>query len=360
MTPNPNTSLILIVDDDPFIRAMLRRYLEKELYNVIEACHGEEALTICRRLRPDIVLLDALMPVMDGFTCCQQLQQMPMGDRIPVLMITGLEDEVSVDEAFAAGATDYVTKPIHWAVLRQRVRRLLQQSQLHRQLETANIELQRLVVIDGLTQVANRRHFDQYLEQEWHRLARQQSMMALILTDIDWFKPYNDTYGHQAGDSCLQQIAATLKQALFRSADLLARYGGEEFAIIMPDTQVPGALKVVERIRAAVADLKLSHPTSQASPYVTLSYGIACFIPQPHTSPSILINAADKALYQAKDAGRDCARLNALYAVDGSIEPELISVPLTISGTSINLSYIDGPLNDQLFFLDTAQAPQHS
>ena len=166
-------SLILIVDDDLFMRKILVRYLERENYRVVEAENGMEALKIYQERQPDMILLDALMPVLDGFECCSRLQKLPNGDHTPVLIITALEDRESVDHAYEVGASDYVTKPIHWAVLRQRVRRLLEQSNLRIQLEAANQqlavvieELRRLVSIDGLTQVANRRCLDEYLDQE--------------------------------------------------------------------------------------------------------------------------------------------------------------------------------------------------
>jgi diguanylate cyclase (GGDEF)-like protein len=279
--------------------------MEQEGYEVVEATNGEQGLEDYNRLHPDIVLLDAVMPVMDGFTFCTHLQSLPSGDRTPILMITGLEDEASVAQAFAVGATDFVTKPIHWAVLRQRVKRLIQQSQLYRQLESANQTLQRLASIDGLTQIANRRCFDEYLYQEWQRLTREQAPLSLILGDIDYFKLYNDTYGHQTGDNCLYQVAKTISSCAKRPADLVARYGGEEFALVLPNTKSLGAIKVAQDIQSKVKALHLPHSSSSASGDVTLSLGIAAMIPQPDAHASALVAAADKALYQAKAAGRN-------------------------------------------------------
>ena len=305
IAPQESIPLVLVADDDAFMRLQLRRAMEEEGYQVVEVVNGEQCLADYQRLHPDIVLLDAVMPVMDGFTCCAKLQTLLGGDHTPVLMITGLEDEESVAQAFAAGATDYITKPIHWAVLRQRVRRLLQQTQLYRQLESANQVLQRLVSLDGLTQLANRRRFDEYLYQEWQRMAREQTPIALILGDIDFFKLYNDTYGHQAGDECLRQIAKTINSSVKRPADLAARYGGEEFAVILPNTEATGGAKVAAEIQHKVQLLQIPHQSSLISPYVTLSLGIASVVPWPESFPALLINAADKALYQAKTAGRN-------------------------------------------------------
>ncbi|HEY9862042.1 MAG TPA: PleD family two-component system response regulator [Candidatus Obscuribacterales bacterium] len=297
--------LVLVVDDDVFMRLQLRRAMEQEGYQVIEATDGEQGLEDYKRLHPDIVLLDAVMPVMDGFTFCTKLQSLSSGDRTPVLMITGLEDEESVAQAFAAGATDYVTKPIHWAVLRQRVKRLIQQSQLYRQLESANQVLQRLASVDGLTQLANRRCFDEHLYQQWQRLTREQAPLSLILCDIDCFKSYNDTYGHQVGDNCLHQVAKTISSCAKRPTDLAARYGGEEFALILPNTESSGGIKVAQDIQFKVRTLQLPHISSQVSDCVTLSLGIATMIPPVNSNPSTLVTAADKALYQAKAAGRN-------------------------------------------------------
>jgi diguanylate cyclase (GGDEF)-like protein len=298
-------SLVLIVDDEPFIRTQLRFALEQEGYQIAEAKDGTEALMVFQQLHPNIVLMDAMMPGMDGFECCSQLQSLAEGKYTPILMITGLEDQESVDHAFDVGAIDYVTKPIHWPVLRQRVKRLIQQSQLQHKLELANEELQRLVTIDGLTEVASRRKFDEHLAQEWQRMAREQLPLSLIICDVDYFKSYNDTYGHRAGDRCLQKVAQAIKDCVKRPADLVARYGGEEFAVILPKTEIQGALLLADKICSAVRNLAIAHSKSQVSDFVTISAGVATDIPQPGSDFQEIIAAADKALYQAKIAGRD-------------------------------------------------------
>ncbi|MBD2185278.1 PleD family two-component system response regulator [Planktothrix sp. FACHB-1355] len=329
----PEPPSILIVDDEKMMRILLRRALEKEGYRVVEACDGQEAIEIYQRIKPDLVLLDAVMPIVDGFACCAKLQSLneedakqtllygnPEGQqnslwqmrsgRTPILIVTGLEDAASVDRAFEVGATDYVTKPIHWAVLRQRVRRLIEQAQLYKQLEAANQELQRIACLDGLTQVANRRGFDETLEREWRRMAREQGFLSLILCDVDFFKAFNDHFGHLAGDICLQQVAHAIREATKRPADLVARYGGEEFAVILPNSPDRGAIHVAQQIQANIAALKISHPQSGVSQYVTASLGLACIVPPPHSQPIMLIDAADKALYEAKASGRDRFILN--------------------------------------------------
>ncbi|MGA7936367.1 MAG: diguanylate cyclase, partial [Kovacikia sp.] len=278
---------ILIVDDEKTLRLMLNRVMQKEGYQIIEASSGEQCLTLCQQELPDLILLDAMLPGIDGFACCAQLKQ-DFGECCPpVLMITSLNDQNSVDLAFQVGAIDYVTKPIHWAVLRQRVRRILLAewtlAELHQkmkrerllmeQLEAVNQELRRLVSIDSMTQLANRRCFDEFLRQEWQCLTREQAPLSLILLDIDFFKSYNDTYGHQSGDECLKQVARIIDRAIKRPADLAARYGGEEFAIILPNTPVAGAIHIAQAIQAGVKTAAIAHSGSIVSAQVTISCG---------------------------------------------------------------------------------------
>lgn len=306
--------LILVVADKKTRRLLLRRALKKEGYHVAEAPNGEECLEACVQLKPDLVLLDANLPQMDGFTCCAQLQSLLGNDCPPVVMITALKDQASVDRAFEVGAADYITRPIHWTVLYQRIRRLLgrrwamielkrqieQEHRLKAQIEALEQKLQRLVSVDELTGIANRRCFDEYLQREWKRLLREQKPLSLILCDIDFFKAYNDTYGHQAGDECIKQVANIMGRVIKRSADFIARYGGEEFAVILPNTQATGAVQVAETIRSQVKAQAISHAGSQVSKLVTLSLGVASVVPGPESSTDKLITEAEEALYHAQ------------------------------------------------------------
>jgi len=182
----------------------------------------------------------------------------------------------------------------------------IQQSELYQKLQQANQELQRLASSDGLTHVANRRCFDEFLAQEWQRLAREQSPLSMILCDVDCFKLYNDTYGHLAGDDALRQVAQAIAQAVKRPADLVARYGGEEFAVILPSTDATGATTVAAEILANVKALQIPHASSQVAEFITLSVGVATTIPHNQFSAATLIVAADQGLYRAKAQGRNC------------------------------------------------------
>lgn len=181
----------------------------------------------------------------------------------------------------------------------------IQRDRLHRNLTKANQKLKRFAYLDGLTQVANRRRFEQFINHEWRRLMREHLPIALIMADIDYFKAYNDIYGHQSGDECLRRIAGTLRSTVQRPADMVARYGGEEFAVVLPNTNLEGAETVAQKIRLMVRNQKIPHQGSTASKIVTVSMGVAAMFPHPLKAPDDLIEAADQALYRAKDEGRD-------------------------------------------------------
>ena len=181
---------------------------------------------------------------------------------------------------------------------------------LCRELALANHELKCLVNSDGLTGLANRRRFDEYLNGEWRRLSRTSQPLSLILADVDCFKRYNDIYGHQAGDECLKKVAQAIDGGVKRATDLVARYGGEEVAVILPNTHGETAFHIAQGICKAISNLRVPHVGSTVSPYVSLSLGVATCIPNTELAPTMLVSKADIALYQAKDAGRDRAILS--------------------------------------------------
>ncbi|MEO0835193.1 MAG: diguanylate cyclase, partial [Cyanobacteria bacterium J06642_3] len=245
-------------------------------------------------------------PIIEGETCSIML--------IPIISEQQLWGLLCVEQcSITREWTKEETKLLERVTMELSV--AIKQAQLYQQLESANTELAKLSVVDDLTQIANRRKFDQYITSEWSRLAREQNPLSIILCDIDYFKLYNDTYGHQAGDRCLQAVAQAIKQVVKRPADLVARYGGEEFVLVLPNTSVEGAKYLAQQVRHRLEALKLPHINSPIDLYVTLSLGVSCCVPQPNSEVATLIKAADCGLYQAKATGRN-------RVVEYEIKPE--------------------------------------
>lgn len=303
---------ILVVEDSRSSLAILTKYVEQFGATAIPAENGEMAIELFSRNRPDLVLLDIVLPDIDGFVVAQRIRTMEKpGDWTPIIFLSSLGDDADIEKGIAAGADDYLQKPVSEIVLGAKIRAmqrivLMRASliALTRKLDAANQELIRISSSDGLTGVANRRYFDEALSIEWRRARRHSNSMALLMCDVDYFKLYNDTYGHQAGDECLRKIAAALSRHTERPSDTVARYGGEEFAVILPETSIGGALMVAEKIRHAIQELNITHASSPIGK-VALSIGIASAAPGFDNPPDDLIMAADKALYRAKREGRD-------------------------------------------------------
>ncbi|EIJ41982.1 diguanylate cyclase (GGDEF) domain-containing protein [Beggiatoa alba B18LD] len=302
---------ILIVDDTlPNLR-LLSNMLNEQGYKVRGVTNGKSALTAIHLSPPDLILLDINIPDMNGYEVCEHLKADEQTRDIPVIFISAMHDIIDKVKAFSIGGVDYITKPFHVDEVLARVRTHLTIRHLQKRLEQANQELYRQATLDGLTQIANRRRFDDYLKQTWQQMVYQHKSMALILADIDYFKAYNDTYGHLQGDDCLKQVAQSIESAVHRSTDLVARYGGEEFAVILPDTEKTGALHIAKQIQAKLQTLALPHSKSSVSQLLTLSIGVASILPQgdsanPNTGVNLLIQKTDNALYQAKSVGRNC------------------------------------------------------
>ena len=287
---------VMVVDDSPINIQMLSQMLD-ELYEVSFATSGTEALEIASRQLPDIILLDVIMPDMNGYEVCRRLKADPLLREIPVIFITALTEQQDEISGLQVGAVDYITKPFHPDIV---ILRLKNQLELKMYRDTHA----RLALIDGLTGIANRRSFDKQLQREWLLAQRYQRNISLVMIDIDYFKQYNDTRGHQEGDNCLKQIVESILKSL-RGSDLAARYGGEEFACILPETDKIGALFTAEKIRKRVEELELPHGNSAISPNVTISLGVATLSPDDRQQADILIEMADQMLYQAKESGRN-------------------------------------------------------
>ncbi|MDJ1179725.1 diguanylate cyclase [Roseofilum sp. BLCC_M91] len=443
---------ILVVDDTSTNLSVLTQLLSKEGYKVRVARNGEFALRSAFSSPPNLILLDILMPEMNGYQVCERLKLNPITQDIPIIFLSASDEILDKVTAFGVGGVDYITKPFESIEVLARIENQLRLRSLQQQLqsqnehlyaeiekrkaieaslaqsrsllsgilnssldaiaalearrneqqkiidfrclllnpmayqllgksqlqgksllralpglkldglldefisvvetsqaiqkeiyyahdgiegwfeillvklgdgltvtfrdiskrkqielalEQANLELSNQANVDGLTQIANRRYFDQYLAEQWQQLKVEQQPLALILADVDYFKLYNDNYGHQAGDRCLIKVAQTLSQQLPTAESLAARYGGEEFGIILPQTSLEQARQVAETIRQVIHQLKLDHAYSQVSSSVTLSLGVSAVIPGDSQSPEQLIAQADRALYQAKEKGRD-------------------------------------------------------
>ncbi|SDM40209.1 response regulator receiver modulated diguanylate cyclase [Oryzisolibacter propanilivorax] len=289
---------LLVVDDQPINIQALHRVFQAD-YEVCMATSGAQALEFCRHHRlPDVILLDVLMPGMDGLQVCRRLKADPLTADIPVIFVTGLTSPEEETAALEAGGVDFISKPVNPAVVRARVRTQLT-------IKAQSDHLRSLAFLDGLTGIANRRRFDEALATEWRSALRCGEPLALLMIDIDHFKRYNDHYGHQAGDACLQAVARTIERHAARPHDLAARYGGEEFVCLLAGSTLAGAQAKAEALRQAVADLRQAHADSPVAPHVTVSVGVAVQLPAPGGEADALLAAADAALYQAKHAGRD-------------------------------------------------------
>jgi len=288
---------ILIVDDDLANAQLLARLFDED-YDVTCVTDGAKALDVAGRTAPDVILLDVMMPGMDGFEVCSRLKANHDTDTIPVILMTGMDRSDAETRGLSLGAVDYVTKPVDPQVIERRVRNQVE-------LVRARDRLTRLASTDGLTGIRNRRYFDEILAREYARLARAGGVLSLILFDIDHFKAFNDTYGHIRGDECLRAVAHALVGSMYRAADVAARYGGEEFACILPDTSEDGALATAERIREAIATLHIPHSASPTAEYVTASFGVATERCRPGHSELGLLARADEQLYMAKANNRN-------------------------------------------------------
>jgi len=294
-----NRSLILVVDDTPTNLTMISGLLSDE-YNVKIANNGEKALNmIMGGLQPDLILLDIMMPGMNGYDVMRVLKQIENAKDIPVIFVSALDSEEDEETGLLLGAADYICKPFSPAIARARIANHVR---FHRQRKL----LESLAGRDGLTELCNRRRFDDILDREWKRCRRNEAPLSLAMVDVDFFKRYNDNYGHAPGDEVLKAVAKGLSNAVQRPSDVVARFGGEEFVMLFPDTDALGGRILAEKACLAVRELAIPHAFSQASSYVSVSVGGATLMGDEN-EPCDLIKAADSILYEAKQSGRDRA-----------------------------------------------------
>jgi len=311
---------VLLIDDQPMVAEAVRRALQDEADIDFHYCADPtKAIKIANKIHPTIILQDLIMPEVNGLMMVKFFRVNRQTIEVPIIILSTKEEAEVKSETFAAGANDYLVKLPDKIELIARIRYhsrayinqkqkeeaflALQESQ--RQLHEANLALEKLSSLDGLTNIANRRKFDHTLRQEWNRAMRNFCPISLIMLDIDFFKLYNDTYGHQGGDEALKTIATILKDMENRPGDLAARYGGEEFAIILPETDPTGVSEVAYTILDRVRAQGIRHKRSSISDILTVSIGTATMTSPRNSQPDILISIADQALYQAKNNGRN-------------------------------------------------------
>ncbi|WP_199611102.1 GGDEF domain-containing response regulator [Flocculibacter collagenilyticus] len=289
---------ILIVDDEPTNIKVLGQLLS-ESYRVKTAIKGQTALDIVfSDDPPDLILLDIKLPDIDGYRVCQLLKHDERSNKIPIIFITGLDSPEDEAKGLALGAMDYIRKPFNLPIVMARVNN---QMQLKRKTDM----LEQLISIDSLTEIPNRRSFDQIIEKEWRRACRSGQPIAIIMMDIDHFKQFNDHYGHREGDDCLVKVAHALQENCKRAGDFIARYGGEEFVAILTETSLDDLEHVATGFKEAIQNLGITHEHSSTCSSVTISLGGAVAIADENGSYEALINQADKMLYLAKQQGRN-------------------------------------------------------
>ncbi len=321
--PLPTTEMpmmVLLVDDQAIVAEAVRRALASEREIDFHYCaHPDQAVRTAEEVRPTVILQDLVMPGTDGLTLVRAYRANEATRDVPIIVLSTKEEPAIKSAAFASGANDYLVKLPDSVELIARVKyhsrsyvNMLQRDEAYRALRRsqqellrANLELRRLTHSDGLTGLSNRRYLDEFLSAEWKRAERERTEVSLLMIDVDYFKPYNDTYGHVAGDNVLRSVATTIRREIRQPRDLVARFGGEEFAVVLPGTGSAGARLLAEKMRRDVAGLALPHVGSAVSEHLTISIGVATLTPAPGLAETALIEEADAALYRAKRDGRN-------------------------------------------------------
>lgn len=295
---------VLVADDSKSLRMMISKTVLDAGHEVIEAVDGNEAVCRFTEEEIDLVVMDAEMPNLDGFAATAGIREVDRSYWAPVIFLSGHTEDDYIQRALDLGADVYLRKPLNSVELIGQIKAMERISEMQKELRAMNEVLEGLAHKDGLTQLYNRRSFDERLDVELARCYRNQLGVSLLLGDIDCFKLYNDTYGHQAGDTCLQKVAEVIKGSFNRATDMAARYGGEEFVIILPETGEEVAGKMAAMMLEKIEALGIEHKASLAKDVVTMSLGTAYYGGEGPPNAKELIEAADKALYQAKESGR--------------------------------------------------------
>jgi diguanylate cyclase (GGDEF)-like protein len=289
---------ILIVDDDPSNIVILAEGLASD-YDISVARHGMQAISIAQKCHPDLILLDVGLPDMDGYEICRHLKHNDSTRDIPVIFITARDHNEDELKGLQLGAVDYVRKPFCIELVKARV-----QNQL--ELSTKTQLLAELAMLDCLTCIPNRRHFEIEFEKSWRFAQRKQRPLSVAILDIDYFKQYNDMFGHVAGDHCLKKVAKSISNSLVRPMDFVARFGGEEFVVILLDADEASTVQVAEKIRRGIEKLAIPHHYPSEHSTLTISIGVSTTVPQQNEDHRALLIEADNNLYHAKKMGRNC------------------------------------------------------
>ncbi len=329
---------ILVCDDSVINRQIIGGYLQQMGHKAIYADNGQQAIDLFTKNEPDLVLIDVEMPGMDGYEATRAIRQScyDFSQWTPIIFVSSYIDDESIVKGIEAGADDYLTKPVSAAVLRAKIhamRRLAamrenlidfgkQLREVNEKLLSSNQLLSELSLKDPLTRLGNRRAFEETLTRDCRTAIRDNEPVCMLMIDVDNFKSFNDTYGHQAGDYCLQQVSQVLKQGIHRATDFVARYGGEEFAILLADTPFAGGMHVAERLRMGVEALQIKNKRAHLG-VVTISIGVACSKIETEFASEALVAAADSALYEAKEMGRNCV-MGAKVLVDDKISENIL------------------------------------
>jgi diguanylate cyclase (GGDEF)-like protein len=322
---------ILIVDDRKENLLTLESLLDSPDLQLIRAESGNEALAKILDYEFALILMDVRMPGMDGYETAELMRGSARSRSIPIIFVTAARmDREHMFKGYDSGAVDYLFKPLEPQILQRKVgiflelhrqrqqleektrqldAKILELEVLHKELEEKNEKLELLSSLDGLTGLFNRRYFDDNLLKEWKQASRDKTPLSLLIVDIDYFKNYNDCYGHLEGDICLRKVAQALYESLLRPTDIVARYGGEEFTAILPNTGSEGAIKVAQRMMDYVAQLDIDHKESSVADMVTVSIGASSAFPTGKLAVTSLLDRADKALYEAKENGRNTYRM---------------------------------------------------
>lgn len=294
---------ILIAEDERLNINILVNILKSD-YKISVAKNGKQAIERAMSNLPDLILLDIMMPEMNGYDVCKNLKENERTKDIPVIFITAMKEEGDEAKGFDLGAVDYITKPFHPPIVMARVKAQLK-------MKWQADMLRQMACMDVLTEIPNRQKFEEIFNKEWKRAVRKKTPLSVVYMDIDFFKQYNDEFGHGCGDTCLKKVAQTLVESVHRPVDFVARYGGEEFIAVLPETDISGAMAIAEAMRNNVELLKIPHAQSVPLDYVTISIGINSVFPSGSFSDTALVSliaVADEMLYKAKSEGRNQVR----------------------------------------------------